>query len=189
MTVTIRDAAPEDADAIADLHVRACQVACRGIVPDTVLDHPDHERSRHDWWQHRLDVGPNPAGDLPNRIFVGEMRERVVGFGHAGHPSHETDIEHGEIHAIYVHPDAWGTGAADALMAACLAELRTRCTFAESSVLRDNPRARRFFERTGWSLVVDQKRRPVETLWGGPFTPGVELPEPLPVVQYHIDFT
>ena len=55
-------------------------------------------------------------------------------------------------------------------------------------VLRDNPRARRFYERTGWSLSVGRDGRQIERLWQGPVAPGApQLPEPLPKVQYRID--
>lgn len=188
MTVTIRDVHPSDADAVADLHVRAWQVAYRGVIPDSVLDHPDHERARHEVWRHRLEHGPPPTGDTLNRIFVGEMRERVVGFGHAGRE--ESDLERGEIYGLYVHPDAWGTGAADALMAACLAELRTRFASAVLWVLRDNPRARRFYERTGWSVDAGPGGAPIEEPWNGPALPNSpSLPEPLPVLRYRIELT
>ena len=50
-------------------------------------------------------------------------------------------------------PEAWGSGAGTALLAAGVEELR-RQGYAEASlwVLEDNPRARRFYEREGWTL-------------------------------------
>lgn len=190
MTVTVRDALPSDADAIADTHVRAWQVGYRGVIPDHVLDHPDFERVRHERWQDRLAHGPPPGGDPDNRIFVGEMRERVVGFGHAGReadPSPET-TERGEIYGFYVHPDAWGLGVADALMAACLAELRTRFTSAVVWTLRDTPRSRRFYERTGWSLRLRDDLTPIEATFPLEHFPGGALhSEPVVTVQYAID--
>jgi len=190
MTVTVRDVEPSDADAVADLHVRAWQVAYRGVVPDNVLDHPDHERARHEGWRYRLEHGPPPTGDTQNRIFVGQRRERVVGFGHVGRETEAHDHERGEVYGLYVHPVAWGTGVADALMAACLAELRTRFASAVLWVLRDNPRARRFYERTGWTLALGPGGTPIEEPWTGPAMPNSpSLPEPLPVVRYSIELT
>jgi GNAT superfamily N-acetyltransferase len=58
----------------------------------------------------------------------------------------------GELYAIYVTPDAWGTGAGRALMAEHLERI-WRSGFDEAVlwVLDDNPRARRFYEAAGWT--------------------------------------
>lgn len=190
MTVTVRDALPGDADAVADAHVRAWQVGYRGVVPDQVLDHPEFERARHERWRHRLSHGPAATRDPLNRIFVCVMRERVVGFGHAGReadPPPEA-AERGEIYGFYVHPDAWGTGAADALMAACLAELRTRFTRAVLWTLRDTPRSRRFYERTGWTLQFHADHTPIEAPFPLPDFPDRPMVNSeLTTVQYAID--
>jgi hypothetical protein len=44
-------------------------------------------------------------------------------------------------------------------------------------VLRDNPRARRFYEKVGWQVTGE------ETLWDGPSTAG-KLANPLAEAQY-----
>jgi GNAT superfamily N-acetyltransferase len=55
------------------------------------------------------------------------------------------------LEAIYVRPNAWGTGLAAALHDAAVAELRTRgVTRARLWVLEGNGRARQFYERLGW---------------------------------------
>jgi GNAT superfamily N-acetyltransferase len=190
VTVEVRDARPADADAIADLHVRAWRVGYRDVVPDQVLDHPDLEQRRHGQWNHRLTHGPPPGGDPDNRIFAAVVRERVVGFGHAGReaePPRGGELR-GEIYGFYVHPDAWGTGVADALMAACLAELRSRFASAVLWTLRDTPRSRRFYERTGWRLQTTDDGTPVEAPFPLDHFPGGEsVTGPLTSVQYLID--
>jgi GNAT superfamily N-acetyltransferase len=57
----------------------------------------------------------------------------------------------GEISSIYAAPERWGTGLGRALMAEAEAQLR-RLGFTTATlwVLRDNQRARRFYERAGW---------------------------------------
>ena len=88
---------------------------------------------------------------------------------------------------FYLHPDAWGSGAADPLMAACLDELRSRFDRAILFVLEANPRARRFYERWGWEcgtgdeMVLDRFELPPDDR-GATFDPVVEL-------QYRIDLT
>ena len=86
---------------------------------------------------------------------------RVVGFGLCGPARVEpacdgTEAEAvpapvGEVYAFYLHPDAWGSGCAPALMAACEDWLRGQSfTTAVLWVLRDNPRGRAFYEKAGW---------------------------------------
>jgi GNAT superfamily N-acetyltransferase len=91
----------------------------------------------------------------------------VVGFVSVG-ASRDADAS-GELFAIYVEPDHWGTGVGGDLLAAGEQRLRELGhTDAILWVLEDNPRARRFYERAGWSR--DGARRPITFL-------GVEVPE------------
>ncbi len=83
-------------------------------------------------------------------ILVAERDGEVVGFAAAG-PSPDPQGA-GELYAINVDPDHWGGGAGRALLGAAQAEL-DRMGFAESVlwVLPGNARARRFYEREGWT--------------------------------------
>ena len=79
----------------------------------------------------------------------GRDEDGIVGFVAAG-PS-RTEEGPGELYAIYVLPEAWGSGAAAGLMAAFKDWLADEGhTSAMLWVLADNPRARRFYEREGW---------------------------------------
>lgn len=70
-------------------------------------------------------------------------------------------VTDGWLEAMYVRPAAWGTGLADELHAAAVAELRRRDGGrARLWVLEQNARARRFYERHGWR--PDGSRRVVE---------------------------
>jgi ribosomal protein S18 acetylase RimI-like enzyme len=82
-------------------------------------------------------------------VFVAETAGSVVGFASCGES--RDAIDEGELYAIYVLPESWGSGAGQALMAATLASLRAS-GFATASlwVLDDNPPAQRFYEREGW---------------------------------------
>ena len=61
------------------------------------------------------------------------------------------------MYAIYVRPEAWGTGSGWALMDAAVAWLAERWREAILWVAEENPRARRFYERYGW--VAESTRR------------------------------
>jgi GNAT superfamily N-acetyltransferase len=72
------------------------------------------------------------------------------------------------LEALYVAPPAWGTGVADRLHDAAVAELRARgVDRARLWVLEENHRARRFYERHGWaadgtSRVVEFPPHPID---------------------------
>jgi GNAT superfamily N-acetyltransferase len=83
-------------------------------------------------------------------VSVADVDGAVVGFVSVG-DSRESERE-GELYAIYVLPDAWGTGAGPALMRTAVAALREHYPTAILWVLAENPRARRFYEREGWVL-------------------------------------
>jgi len=84
--------------------------------------------------------------------FVAEDDDgRVVGILSVGE-SRETDGV-GEIYVIYVEPSAWGSSAGQLLIERAHEVLAERYAEAELTVLADNPRARRFYERNGWALV------------------------------------
>ena len=96
------------------------------------------------------------------RQFVRALR-RCVGFVSAGPAGTRRS---GEVYAIYVRPDAWGTGSAWALMDAAVDWLAERWQEAILWVAEENPRARRFYERYGW---VAETTRVEEVVPGAKF--------------------
>jgi GNAT superfamily N-acetyltransferase len=150
--VNVRRAGPADARGIAEVHTRTWQAAYRHVFPADVLDTLDVEE-RVRGWLERIEA------DMA--VWVAESEDGIVGFVAAG-PS-RTEDGLGELYAIYVLPEAWGSGAAPALMSAFKDWLeREGYTTAMLWVLADNPRARRFYEREGWR--VDGER--VDTIRG-----------------------
>ncbi|HEY6150633.1 MAG TPA: GNAT family N-acetyltransferase [Gaiellaceae bacterium] len=138
--MTVRRARPADARTIADVHVRTWQAAYRHAFPAEVLDNLSAEE-REVPWRERLEEG--------YAVWVAESEGEVVGFAAAG-PS-RTEEDAGELYAIYVLPESWGSGAAADLMAEAKDWLaREGYVTAMLWVLADNPRARRFYEREGW---------------------------------------
>ena len=161
----VRPARREDAAAIADVHVLTWQTAYEHIFgAERLAGIGDRRRAN---WEERL---AHPEPDL--QVFVAEDDGRVTGFASIGDSRDEPGK--GELHAIYVLPEAWGSGAGSALMATALEALRGYPS-AMLWVLEDNPRARRFYEREGW--ILDGGRRDEEFL-------GVTVPE----VRYRTTF-
>jgi ribosomal protein S18 acetylase RimI-like enzyme len=141
--VLVRRARLEDAPAIADVHVRTWQAAYEhvfGAERLAAIDLAGRERLARRF----ID------GDEFD-VFLAEDVEGVAGFVASGPPDAEDETRR-ELYAIYVLPRAWGSGAAGKLMGAALEAMRVRGEPAAVLwVLEDNPRARRFYEREGWT--------------------------------------
>lgn len=141
--LTVRRAESGEELAIAKVHVGTWQVAYRGIVPDDVLDAMDVQR------RAAIVAEMNMLARPDEPTWVAE-RDGIVGFAGAG-PSRDEDGA-GELYAIYVDPSEWGRGAGEALMDEAASFLRDRFPDATLWVLRDNARARRFYEKHGWTF-------------------------------------
>lgn len=147
--VRVRQAVVADAEPIAEVHVRAWQGAYQGLMPQEYLEGlsiADHAT----WWSRRLEGLPDGQ-----RSVVVSVDDRVVGFASYGRPR-DTDLRGngrvGELYAINLHPLAWGTGAGSVLLAHTHEELAEMgFSWAVLWVVPGNVRARRFYEREGWS--------------------------------------
>lgn len=145
--VRVRLARAEDAAALAHVHVAAWRGAYRGQMPDEYLDALDPVRWTAGW--ERLLARTEQDGVL---VLVAESDGAVVGFANAGPCRDEGSDGLGELYAINVHPDAWSRGAGPALLAAATQRLSgLGVDRAVLWVLPGNARARRFYERHGWS--------------------------------------
>lgn len=142
--IAVRAAHLDDCDAIARAHVRAWQVAYRGVMPDEYLSSL-RVQDRRDRWQSILSQRGSP-----NWTVVVTLDDAVVGFCTVG--DSRDDASMSELWGINVDPDAFGTGAGQTLLDATHAELDRRPQPRSMLwVVRENARARRFYERNGWS--------------------------------------
>jgi len=142
--VVVRRAEVDDALAIAEVHVASWNGAYRGLMPQQLLDAHTVQR-REPLWRDQL-------ASACVTTWVAELSGRVIGFASVG-PSRDSDITGavGELRAIYLTPEAWGTGAGYALHESALATLATNYDEAVLWVLDSNARAREFYERHHWS--------------------------------------
>jgi GNAT superfamily N-acetyltransferase len=165
MTLEIRSPEVGDAEALGRVHVRAWQAAyIGGLMPDDYLDSLS-EAAHASMWQTSLE---NPPWPRATRLVATDGDE-VIGFALVGPAGGDEHSGIGEVYAINVDPDHWGTDAGAALMNVAIHALRTN-GFA-SAVLwvhPDNQRARRFYTKGGW--IDDEIERRQEVL-------GVEVPE------------
>ena len=163
MPLRIREAAIEDVDAIASIHVRAWQDAYRGQLSDEYLDELDVAE--------RIPQTRSTIEDSPPefRVWVADDAGDVVGFAVTG-PSQDADADRktGELYAIYLEPARVGTGVGRSLFEHAIGDLRERSfTGATLWVLESNDLARRFYDAAGWrtdglttSERVDCEMRP-----------------------------
>jgi GNAT superfamily N-acetyltransferase len=148
----VRDARPEDALAIARVHTRSWQVGYAHAFPAEALAAISAERRAGRWAERLRSFEPRSA------VLVAEVDGTVRGFVSVG-PARELGREVGELYAIYVDPDQWGSGVGQALISAGEQGLRDAgFTKAILWVLEDNPRARRFYEAAGWTHDGATKR-------------------------------
>jgi ribosomal protein S18 acetylase RimI-like enzyme len=129
--IELRPAAPEDAPAIATIWHRGWRDGHLGNVEDDLLAQRD-EPSFHRRAPERLD-------DTTVAVVGGT----VAGF---------TMVVADEVEQIYVAAEHRGSGVADALLADAEGRIAaTGHTHAWLAVVAGNARARRFYERRGWS--------------------------------------
>lgn len=142
----VRDAVPADALQVAGVHVRSWRSAYRGLIAQDYLDSLTPES-----WAHNYDF--RRVGLRVPTTLVAVAGETVRGFASLGLCRDDDLADHGELMAIYVDPTYLNTGTGCLLIGAARERLAAR-GFADAAlwVLRDNDRARRFYQRDGWLL-------------------------------------
>lgn len=175
---------------MGQVHVEAWRQGYAHIFPSSYLDSLDPEE-RGEVWESRIADGTTEAigvdPEQPGAVtLVGELDGEVLSFGSYG-PYRPVDDQTpadaraeavSELWGINVHPDAWGTGLAQAMMATLLSRLATEHPEPTAIlwVLADNARGRRFYDKVGWA--PDGRTTTLEQA-------GLEIPE----LRYAIDLS
>ena len=141
---TIRDATPDDALAVAGVHVRSWQAAYHGLID---RDYLDRLRPEDRAAGYRFDS----ADPTAPRTVVAEADGVIWGFAATGPCRDEDASGSGELYALYVDPPRWRTGTGGLLLDHATARFRDD-GFDEAVlwVLRGNEVAERFYEAAGW---------------------------------------
>ncbi|HEV7135229.1 MAG TPA: GNAT family N-acetyltransferase [Steroidobacteraceae bacterium] len=153
--MNVRPAAPDDAMAVARVHVRAWQAAYRGLMPAEFLQSLRPEDRAQHYNFTRLD----PAQP---RTLVAVEADTVLGFATIS-PARDADVAGwGELCALYVEPDCWGRGFGQALVSAARADL-CGLGFRQAVlwVVAGNARAERFYRADGWTQSGLYRPRPI----------------------------
>lgn len=165
----VRRAVLADAEAVGAVHVAAARASYRGVMPDDYLDSQDPEVRSNRWREALSAGGGGGVAVVPEGRAILLVAEdgtgTIVGIAAVG-PDRE-DPTRGELQMINVMPDAWGRGVATPLLRNAEQELLEQ-GFQEAIlwVLESNTRARRFYEREGWSVdgTMKEEQRPGFTL-------------------------
>jgi GNAT superfamily N-acetyltransferase len=157
LDMQLRPAEPDDAIAVARVHVRSWQVAYRTLLPDDYLDQlrPEDRAHKYDF------AGLDP---LKPRTIVAAEDGVILGFATTA-PSREPNLpDYGELYALYVDPEKWGQGIGMALLSAARANL-FGLGFRKALlwVLAGNVRAERFYRIDQWAPDGYLRK---DTVWG-----------------------
>lgn len=149
----IRIAQPEDAEAIARVHIRSWQQAYRDLLPDEFLLSLEATLDRRTgFWRESIEKGA--------AVLVAEVGAELVGWIAFG-PSRDDDAQPGvsaEIEALYVLAEHWSTGVGRGLWLAARQQLAEQGFESLTLwVLAQNQRAIRFYRHAG--LAPDENSR------------------------------
>ncbi len=133
----VRPATSDDVPEIARVHVASAAAA----YGDLIAAGTNQLARRTETWTTLIE-------DPGCTSFVAETAGEIVGVLNIS-PGVEAPTA-GELDLLYVHPGWWGSGAGQLLIEQAHRVLDERFETATLTVLADNPRARRFYERNGW---------------------------------------
>jgi GNAT superfamily N-acetyltransferase len=147
MTVHVRPALLADLDQLVAIHERSSRHAYVHIFPPDA-PFPSSEAMAARW-------RPSVEGGGSSSSFVAEIEGRAVGGVIAALASGRGL---GNLRHLYVDPDAWGEGAGRALHDAAVGWCgRAGLASMDLWVLERNERARRMYERWGWTLDAGER--------------------------------
>lgn len=129
---------PEETEGKGYVHWKGWQEAYRELVDPAYLE------------RMTLEACVKRAYEWPDGVLVAKDGARVVGFAGYGPYRDDTLPGTGELYALYVLKDYYGTGAGPALLRAALARLAGYPRVA-LWVLKGNARAIRFYQKHGFA--------------------------------------
>jgi len=154
----VRPAVEADAGAVASVHVQAWREAYAHLLPAATLDALDVAERATAW---------AAIIRARTRVWIAERGGMTVGWASTGPGREEGAPADLELEGLYVLRSEYGSGAGRALLEAAIGNAA-----AYLWVAAENPRARRFYERSGF--VADGTR--AEKRLAG---------TPVDVVRYH----
>lgn len=149
--ISIRNARPADAEAIAEVHDAAWRDAYRGIIPGRELERMIARRGPR-WWQAAISRG--------SRLVVLDFGGRIAGYASYGRNRVPAMPYSGEIFELYLSPEFQGLGMGRRLFEAARRDLNEH-GYVSTLVwaLADNERALDFYTRLGGKIIRRAEER------------------------------
>lgn len=147
--VTVREARPEDVDAIRRVAEETWHETYDDILgADTVAD------LLEEWYAEEAIA--DGIGHEEQHFYVAVGDGEAIGYAHAGpHPPRHVFY----LYRLYVHPDEWRAGSGKQLLAAIEQDLFDRDADAyEAEVIAENDVAVSFFESAGFERTEESER-------------------------------
>jgi GNAT superfamily N-acetyltransferase len=155
--VSIRLAVPDDANALGTMRVASWRETYAGILPDRMLSALSIDARATAWAKIMRD----PATEHSAVVYLAEQESSIIGFGACGAQRTENLREKGydgEFGAIYVLRAFQGQGIGGCLLGKMSLDLLARGFSAAALwVLRDNPTARRFYDRRAGKIIAERE--------------------------------
>ena len=146
-SVILRNATPTDAMALGNVYCYAWKEGYKNIIPQQFLDSLTVESS-----------APRPDRINCDNNHVAEYNGQVVGLVNYGQGRDSENNNMGELRSIYVLADFWGKGIAKSLFEEAYSVLQKRGYVGFYLwVLKENYRARRFYEKMGMVCSGEEK--------------------------------
>lgn len=133
------------------VHACSWQAAYQGIIADDIIAGFTPKK--------RAEILFNAISSQQEEYYLFKVDGTAAGIASLS-KSHEQDAPPclGEIYSIYFHPSVWGTAAAQAGLEFCIDRLRSLgYTSISIWVLNDNIRARKFYEKHGFTFDGNKK--------------------------------
>jgi GNAT superfamily N-acetyltransferase len=172
----IRPARIEDAEALGTIEAASYLDTYRGIMPASVLARVQPERMIERVRPRLAALAESPPEEAM-RLWVVEVDGDVRGYA-TTEPATDQFLPPppgaGELESLYLHPSAIGQGLGRALLEHAVDDLRSRgFDLLVLWAFEQNERARRFYERAGWTLDVTGEHWVLDDV-------------PVPIVRYRL---
>jgi ribosomal protein S18 acetylase RimI-like enzyme len=153
----IRVATPNDAQGLGSVHVASWRETYSGLLPDNTLSSLSVEARAAAWTK----IMREPTTLASTVIYLAEHNGAIVGFGSCGTQRSEDLLDKGydgEVTAIYVLRDFQKRKIGTRLFRELSSNLQQRGFKAAALwVLRENLRARHFYEHLGGKVIAEKE--------------------------------
>ncbi len=148
----IRKAEKKDIESIAKIGIATWRDAYKEIISDDYLSSLSVEKRIAKF----SEIFENPE-NFEEKFFVAEADDAIIGFAICGKIRENLQDIKGELYAIYVLPQFQKSGAGKALLACVNNFLKSQELWPMLVyVLKDNLKARKFYEKTGGKIVAEK---------------------------------